>query len=188
MKNKIILFLLVLFLTISCYEIYKIFNVKKIENIEIEKIEELKISDEKLKENKQTQEELILTKPYLGYIEIEKLGIKKLISYGTTDDVLNKNVVGLHKASILLDDPYGNIILAGHNNKYVFANLLKIKINDEIKITSYIKTYTFKVFKIDIVELDNYDYFKSYDDSKILTLITCYSKNKRFIVLGKVIN
>ena len=106
----------------------------------------------------------------------------------SADDVLNKNVVGLHKSSILLDDPYGNIILAGHNNKYVFAKLLKIKIGDEIKITSYIKTYTFKVFKIDIVELDNYDYFKSYDDSKILTLITCYSKNKRFIVLGKVIN
>ncbi len=188
MKNKIILFLLVLFLTISCYEIYKIFTIKKTENIEIEKIEELKISDDEPKENKKKEEEIILTKPYLGYIEIKRLGIKKLISYGTTDDVLNKNVVGLHKSSILLDDSYGNLILAGHNNKYVFAKLLKIKIGDEINIISHIKTYTFKVFKIDIIDSDNYFYFKTYDDSKILTLITCYSKDKRFIVLGRVIN
>ena len=45
---------------------------------------------------------------------------QKLISYGTSDEVLNKNVVGLHKFTKDIDSEFGNIVLAGHNNKYVF--------------------------------------------------------------------
>lgn len=185
MKNKIIYILLFLFLLFSCYEIYDFFDKKNNEENKIntlsKEIDELNVKDlVNKKDNSFT-----LTKEYLGYIEIKSLNLKKLISYGTSDEVLNKNVVGLHKFTKDIDSEFGNIVLAGHNNKYVFNSLLKIKLNDEIILTTHKKNYKFKVIKKDTIYEHNFDYFKVYEQEKIITLITCYGKNKRFIVVGK---
>ena len=185
MKNKIIYFLLLLFLLLSCYEIYVFFNKKNMEEEKIKtffkEIDELDVKDFVNKKDVS----LNLTKDYLGYIEIKSLNIKKLISYGTSDEVLNNNVVGLHKITKDIDSEFGNIVLAGHNNKYVFGNLVKIKLNDEIILTTHKKTYKFKVIKKDIIDENNFNYFIDYQDEKIITLITCYGRNKRLIIVGK---
>lgn len=187
MKNKIIYILLFLFLILSCYEIYDFFDKRSNEENKIKtlskEIEKLDVKDYVNKKDIS----FTLTKEYLGYIEIEKLNIKKLISKGTTDDVLNKNVVGLHKFTKNIDSEFGNIVLAGHNNKYVFGSLLKINLNDEIILTTHKKNYKFKVTKKDIINENDFKYFKVYEKEKIITLITCYGKNKRFIVIGKEI-
>ncbi len=123
---------------------------------------------------------------YLGYIVISSLNIKKGIVFDTTDYVLNQNVVGIHKTSAGIDDSFGNVILAGHNNIDVFKNLLKIKIDDEIEIISKSSCYKYKVYQIDIYNLDEYSYFNKTED-KILTLITCYTKDKRFVVRAHLV-
>lgn len=188
MKNKLTILILLIFSIFSCMKIYNNFKVKKEEYVKIENFQ--KINDEvfTLEEKEEEKQEFVLTKSYLGYIEISRLGIKKLIKYGTSDDILNQNVVGLHKMSVSLDSKVGNIILAGHNNKYVFHKLFKIKLKDKVIITSHNKSYTFIVNKIDIISDDDFSYFKEYDDKKVLTLITCYGKDKRFIVFLEVIN
>ena len=123
---------------------------------------------------------------YLGYLIIESLNIKNLILYGTNDEILNKNVIGVHKASADLDNLFGNIILAGHNNKSVFNGLSSIKLNDEIKLITKITCYKFKVVDIKIYRDDDYSYYKTITNEKILTLITCYGNNSyRLVVVAK---
>ncbi len=184
MKNKLLLIITILLFVFISKEIYKEFYNKQKEKIIIEEIIEKKEVTKTL-ENK--GEHFKLSVNYLGYIEIQDLKIKSLIMLGTTDSILNKNVVGMYKTSMDIDDLYGNIILAGHNNKYVFKNLLKIKENDIIKLVTHQNIYHFKVVNIDIINIDNYDYFKEIEDIKILTLITCYNKLQRFIVVAEQI-
>ena len=68
----------------------------------------------------------------------------------------------------------------------MFKNLLKIKIDDEIEIISKSSCYKYKVYQIDIYNLDEYSYFNKTED-KILTLITCYTKDKRFVVRAHLV-
>lgn len=180
MNNKIVVVLsLLLMITLSI----SIYNTFKIKNKEQELITNIN-------KNYNYKNEVVSNnddKSYLGYLEISNLGIKKVISYGTSDNILDQNVLGLHKMSISLDDKVGNIIIAGHNNKYVFGNLYKIKVNDLIKIVTKGNNYLFKVIKKDVVKDDDFRYFILEDKKKIITLITCYGSNKRLFVIGEMI-
>lgn len=134
-----------------------------------------------------TPNDVVLPSYYLGYIKIEKYNIKNYIMEGTSSDVLNKNVVGKHPASVELDSLFGNIILAGHNNKNVFKNLLKMQINDKIEIITHRTCYLYQVTKIDYISKDDFKYFNYLNDKKIITLITCLNENKRIIIRGELV-
>ena len=92
---KILLFVSVFILFIPSYNKYKL--DKKIDDVIISKSNNI-------------------TSLYEGYIYIPKFNYKNLIKKG--DKALDENLVSMHK----LSDPIGgsNIILSGHNNKYVF--------------------------------------------------------------------
>lgn len=126
------------------------------------------------------------TTEYLGYIEIKKLGLKKLIKTGTEPDILDELYVGYVENSSLLDSIKGNTILAGHNTYSVFSKLQKLEVDDEIIINSLIKRYKFKVVLKYIIDSKDKQYFKKNEDLKLLTLITCTKeKNKRLIIIAK---
>lgn len=137
---------------------------------------------EKEQEPEETNE---IPNNYLGYIIIPKYNIKKLIKLGTEDYILNQNIVGLYNNGNNLDSKEGQIILAGHNNKDVFKNIAKLKTNDEIKIITVDKTYTYKVTKTKIISINDYNDFVNYKKAKELVLITCMSKNTRLLVFAK---
>lgn len=138
---------------------------------------------EEIYQGETVKEDNTIPNNYLGYLIIDSLNIKNLILNGTNDAVLNKNVVGVHKASANLDDLFGNIILAGHNNKYVFHNLSKIKFDTEIKLITKTSCYRFRVIDIKIYPNDDYSYYKTIDNKKVLTLITCYGNNSYRLVV-----
>lgn len=124
---------------------------------------------------------------YLGYIEISSMGIKRLITFGTSDVILNKSFVGMLTNSANLDDEIGNVILAGHSISNVFQNLHYIGIGDSIKIVSHSATYYYKVVGKYTIEDDDLSYFQKVKDKKILTLVTCKNNNKqRLIVLAEL--
>lgn len=124
---------------------------------------------------------------YLGYIEISSMGIKRLITFGTSDVILNKGFVGMLTNSANLDDEIGNVILAGHSISNVFQNLHYIGIGDSIKIVSHSATYYYKVVGKYTIEDDDLSYFQKVKDKKILTLVTCKNNNKqRLIVLAEL--
>ena len=115
---------------------------------------------------------------YIGYVEIERLGIKREIVLGINNYNLLTHVT-LDESSKNLDSD--NIILAGHAIKNIFGNLKNIELNDIIKIKSIDKNNYYKVTSIKIV--DKYD--KSVIDDSNLILITCVNFKKRLIVKAK---
>ena len=115
---------------------------------------------------------------YLGYIYIHKFKDKNLINEGA--EALDNNLVELTNFS----DKIGNnkIILAGHNNKYVFNKIYYLDIEDQIIISDFNVDYNYKVKERKIIKVDDFSYF----DEDGLYLITCTSNNQeRFVIKAK---
>lgn len=128
-----------------------------------------------------------INRKYDGYISFKNK--KWLIKYGDYNEILNQNLVLMISNKETLESEYGNIILAGHNNKYVFSNLYKLNINDEIIVSDFNYEYLFKVYDISKVNIKNKSILDNVYDKKILTLITCTSNNQiRYVVTAKYIH
>lgn len=123
---------------------------------------------------------------YDGYFVIEKLKYKGLIKSGESDKILDSNLILMMSDKSLFNKEVGNIILAGHNNKYVFSKLYKLDIGDEIIISDFNKEYVYTVENLDYVNIKNISVLDNVYDKKILTLITCTSDNQiRYVVRAK---
>lgn len=111
---------------------------------------------------------------YIGYIEIERLKLKRGIVQGISDLILNVNDVGMEKKN-------NKIILAGHSIENVFGKLHRIKKDDLITLYLNNKKEEYIVYDIKIV--DKYDVNSLNSE---LNLITCmYNPNKRLIIGAK---
>lgn len=128
-----------------------------------------------------------INRKYDGYISFKNK--KWLIKYGDYNEILNQNLVLMISNKETLESEYGNIILAGHNNKYVFSNLYKLNRDDEIIVSDFNYEYLFKVYDISKVNIKNKNILDNVYDKKILTLITCTSNNQiRYVVTAKYIH
>ena len=128
-----------------------------------------------------------INRKYDGYISFKNK--KWLIKNGDYNEILNQNLVLMISNKETLESKYGNIILAGHNNKYVFSNLYKLNKDDEIIVSDFNYEYLFKVYDISKVNIKNKSILDNVYDKKILTLITCTSNNQiRYVVTAKYIN
>ena len=128
-----------------------------------------------------------INRKYDGYISFKNK--KWLIKYGDYNEILNQNLVLMISNKETLESEYGNIILAGHNNKYVFSNLYKLNKDDEIIVSDFKYEYLFKVYDISKVNIKNKSILDNVYDKKILTLITCTSNNQiRYVVTAKYIH
>ena len=94
-----------------------------------------------------------INRKYDGYISFKNK--KWLIKYGDYNEILNQNLVLMISNKETLESEYGNIILAGHNNKYVFSNLYKLNKDDEIIVSDFNYEYLFKVYDISKVNIKN---------------------------------
>lgn len=128
-----------------------------------------------------------INRKYDGYISFKNK--KWLIKYGDYNEILNQNLVLMISNKETLESEYGNIILAGHNNKYVFSNLYKLNTDDEIIVSDFNYEYLFKVYDISKINIKNKSILDNVYDKKILTLITCTSNNQiRYVVTAKYIH
>lgn len=128
-----------------------------------------------------------INRKYDGYISFKNK--KWLIKHGDYNEILNQNLVLMISNKETLESEYGNIILAGHNNKYVFSNLYKLNKDDEIIVSDFNYEYLFKVYDISKVNIKNKSILDNVYDKKILTLITCASNNQiRYVVTAKYIH
>ncbi len=128
-----------------------------------------------------------INRKYDGYISFKNK--KWLIKNGDYNEILNQNLVLMISNKETLESKYGNIILAGHNNKYVFSNLYKLNKDDEIIVSDFNYEYLFKVYDISKVNIKNKSILDNVYDKKILTLITCTSNNQiRYVVTAKYIH
>ena len=120
-----------------------------------------------------------INKFYEGYLYIPKFDykniIKKDISY------LDKNYIVMMDYSDRIDG--SSIVLAGHNNRYVFNKLYYLELNDEVVISDFNVDYRYTVKEMKYIKVDDFNEINIPDS---LILITCTSDNqKRYIVILK---
>ncbi|MBQ1496298.1 MAG: sortase [Bacilli bacterium] len=115
---------------------------------------------------------------YLGYISIPKFNYENVID--NKDNALDNNQIYLTDFS----DKIGgnNIVLAGHNNRYVFNKIYYLNVGDSIIISDFNMDYLYEVIDSKYINVDDFDSLKI-DNS--LILLTCSSDNqKRYIVIS----
>lgn len=138
------------------------------------------------KENKIIIDQIIQKKGqrlYDGYIYIPKLNYKNVIS---TKNVLDDNKIQMLSNKKIIGKEYGNIILAGHNNKKVFSNIYKLYKGDEIIFSDFKNEYSFIVDEIKYINIKDKTILDNQYERKIITLITCTNNTQtRFIVIGR---
>lgn len=117
---------------------------------------------------------------YIGYIEINRLNIKREIVLGINSENLKEHVTLSNESKNLSSD---HIVLAGHGIKNIFGNLYKIKIGDSIKITSFNEITEYFVVEKVIVSKYNTKIIQEGE----LVLITCTMDDKRLIIKAKKI-
>lgn len=173
MKSKL------LYLTFLVYVI-----LLALEIIYIEEDKTYKEKTNKIIEKVFIKKEIISKKneSYEGYLEYNN--IKRLIVGGDNESVLDNNLVWIYKHDNF-QALTGNIVLAGHNNKYVFNFITKASIGDIIKIHTKNNYKNYKIYNKIVVDEDSN--LSSYlDNSNKLLLITCVNNNtKRLIIFAK---
>ena len=137
------------------------------------------VKDIKIKEK---VDKIILQKEksiYRGFIYIPRFNFKSVIKKDKS--ALDENLVGMTNFSDEIGE--SNIVLAGHNNKYVFNKIYYLEKGDEIIISDFKTDYKYTVTKTKYIEVDNYD---ALNNPNSLTLITCTNNNQeRYIVIAK---
>lgn len=192
-RNKILIVIGSSLIIVAILSTYLFFHNKKIDKLKTETIinnlfsdvptpdvetqEEISIIEETPKQ------EIILTNNYLGYIEFTDYGIKRLITTGTSNNILDQSLVGTLSISANLDDEFGNIILAGHNTSNVFQKLHYMKIGDQVKIVTHKNAYYYTITNKYTVNDNDMSYFKRINDKKQLTLITCNNDGKKRLIV-----
>jgi sortase A len=120
----------------------------------------------------------------LGRIEIRTIGLAAIILEGTDARTLRR-AVG-HIPSTPLPGQQGNVVITGHRDTF-FRPLLKIRKDDEIRLTTLSGSYRYLVDSIKVVDPEDTEVLDNSEDA-ILTLVTCYPfyfvgpAPKRFIV------
>lgn len=115
---------------------------------------------------------------YLGFVYIPKFNYKNLIKEG--EETLDENLVEITNFSDNIGD--NKIVLAGHNNRYVFNKIYKLDIDDQIIISDFKVDYSYKVKERKIIKVDDFSFFN--EDG--LYLMTCTDNNQeRFIIKAK---
>ena len=75
------------------------------------------------------------------------------------------------------------IVLAGHNNRYVFHKLYYLQIGDEVILSDFGIDYKYVLDNIKYIDVDD---FNELNIDNSLILITCSENNqKRYIVVLK---
>jgi sortase A len=120
----------------------------------------------------------------LGRIEISAVGLTVMVLEGTDEGTLRR-AVG-HIRGTPLPGQQGNVALAGHRDTF-FRELRKIRVNDEITLTTLSGSYRYRVDSTKVVKPEETEVLED-DGDDILTLVTCYPFNfvgsapSRFIV------
>ena len=106
----------------------------------------------------------------VGMIEIPSVGLATRVLEGSNASTL-RLAVG-HIPGTALPGPSGNVGLAGHRDTF-FSPLRKIKVGDDIRLTTVAGTFKYRVISLRVVLPDAIEVL---NDTQLptLTLVTCY--------------
>ena len=116
---------------------------------------------------------------FIGYVEIPKFRVRRLVKSGTSSDVLDNLYVGLFELSNDINSS-GLIVLAGHNVSNVFSCLHSISVDDFVYIGYRGGVRRFIVYDKKVISEYDFSYFSNRKNE--LMLITCDKKGYRLLV------
>jgi sortase A len=106
----------------------------------------------------------------VGRIEIPAVGLATRVLEGSDASTL-RLAVG-HIPGTAFPGPSGNVGLAGHRDTF-FRSLRRIKVGDEIRLTTSAGTFKYRVISLRVVLPDAIEVLKD-TELPTLTLVTCY--------------
>lgn len=126
----------------------------------------------------------------MGYVTVEKIGVRLPIYHGTSDGVLAIGAGHLEGTSLPVGGAGTHAVILGHRglpSAKLFTDLDKLEVGDTFSVTVLDRTLTYEVDKISIVLPSDTSLLRVVDGQDLCTLFTCtpYGVNShRLLVRG----
>lgn len=122
--------------------------------------------------------------PVIGIIRIPKIELEYPILEETTKQTMKKAITRFSGGAV---NEYGNLALAGHNNKdgTMFGKTKKLEVGDQIELTDLKKqTISYKITEIFVTDPNDVTILATKDEAiREVTLITCTNGNKERLII-----
>lgn len=115
-----------------------------------------------------------------GYISAPSVDIKLPLYLGASEENMSYGAAHLTYTSLPIGGESTNCVIAGHTGyigRIFFDNIRKLKIGDEIAVTNYWNTITYKVADTKVYKPNQSNDIFIEPNSDLLTLITCIGNN-----------
>jgi len=112
----------------------------------------------------------------IGYIEIAKIDVRLPIYLGASKENMDKGAVHLSQTSLPIGGINTNCVIAAHRGSligYMFRNIHKLAVGDEIQIANFKETLTYKVIETKIILPDEIDEVMIQPERDLVTLSSC---------------
>lgn len=129
----------------------------------------------------------------IGYVEIDKIGVRLAIYHGTDETTLQTGVGHLEGSQLPTGDIGNNTVLTGHTglpSADLFTGLTSLEIGDTFEVIVLNEVFTYEVFEISVVEPTDVEKLLPIEGKDVVTLVTCtpYGVNShRLLVQGEQI-
>lgn len=112
----------------------------------------------------------------MGYLTIDKIGVKLPIYHGSESSTLQRGIGHLKGSSFPVESISSHVVLAGHTGNpsaKLLTDLIKLQIDDIFQINVLNKVYNYKVDQILTVEPYETENLNIEENKQYATLITC---------------
>ena len=113
----------------------------------------------------------------MGYIEIPAMDIKLPLYLGATKENMKKGAVHLSNTSLPIGGENITSVIAAHRGyqgAYMFQEIERLVIGDEVFVTNFWETLTYRVTEIKVISPKDIEEILIQDGRDLVTLITCH--------------
>lgn len=121
----------------------------------------------------------------IGYLQIDKMGIRIPVYLGASKENMAKGVTVLGQTSMPIGGINTNCVIAAHRGTPMFRDIELLEIGDRAILSNLWDTLIYEVYKIEVILPNQIDKIKVQEGKELLTLLTChpYSQNyQRYVV------
>ena len=112
-----------------------------------------------------------------GYIKIPVMDLELPLYLGANEENMSKGALSLRKRrcrSVGIIRIWRLSHIGGYSYAKMFREIEKLKIGDEIFITNFWETMTYKVERIEVISPDEIDKIRIQEGKDMVTLVTCH--------------
>lgn len=198
--SLIVAFLIIIFICIVSIKLGKEKFLLATDLIDVITIDEVKDEEkiapvlQQISQEEQENNSAILTNcPSYGEnyasLKIESIGVELPIYYGKTLDLLKRGIG--HDNDSYFPGEGGSVILMGHNFGRFLANLPKVKVGDQIEVTTNYGEFHYTVYDAQVVNENDVSKVPIQEEEERLMIYTCWPINnigyatERYVVYAK---